>query len=79
MEYKKITNFSNKTGDIARFTTKKWVEIFDFSNGTYNPRKDIRFKTSQLRNDMCDFNDAYVKQQQQTQIQMLMIFCMREN
>ena len=22
--------------------------------------KDIRFKTSQLRNDLCDFNDAYI-------------------
>ena len=43
MEHKKITNFLNKTGPecTARFTTKKWVEIFDFSNGTYNPNKDI--------------------------------------
>ena len=38
MEQKKITNFLHKTGpeDIARFTTKKWVEIFDFFNSTYN-------------------------------------------
>ena len=47
--------------DIARLTTKKWVEIFDFSNGSYNPSKDIRFKTPLLRNnDLCDFNDAYI-------------------
>ena len=62
MEHKKITNFLNKTGeeDIARFTTKQSVDIFDFFNSTYNPNKDIRFKTSQLRNDRCDFNDGYI-------------------
>ena len=32
----------------------------DQSNGIYNKNKDIRFKTSQLRNDLCDFNDAYI-------------------
>ena len=62
MQHKKITNFLNKTGpkDIARFTIKKWVEIFDFSNGTYNPSKDFRFKTFQLRNDLCDFSNASI-------------------
>ena len=32
MEHKTITNFLNKTSpeDIARFTSKKWVEILIF-------------------------------------------------
>ena len=45
---------------IPKFTTIKWIEIFDQSNGTYNPNKDIRFKTPQIRNDLCDFNDPYI-------------------
>ena len=47
MEYKKIINILGKTIDkakVPRFTTKKWIEIFDQSNGLYNANKDIRFK-----------------------------------
>ena len=62
MGYNKITNLLGKLDkdDIPKFTTIKWIEIFDQSNGTYNPNKDIRFKTSQIRDELCDFNDAYI-------------------
>ena len=62
MRYNKITNLLGKLDKdkIPKFTTIKWIEIFDQSNGTYNKNKDIRFKTNQLRNDLCDFNDAYI-------------------
>ena len=62
MGYNKITNLLRKLDkdDIPRFTSIKWIEIFDQSNGTYNPNKDIRFKTPQIRDDLCDFNDAYI-------------------
>ena len=33
---------------------------FDQFNGIYNPNKDIRFKTPQIMDDLCDFNDAYI-------------------
>ena len=33
---------------------KKWTEIYDESGGIYNTKKDFRFKTSQLRSDLCD-------------------------
>ena len=60
MRYNKITKLLGKlTADvIPKFTTIKWIEIFDQSNGTYTANKDIRFKTLQLRSDLCDFNDA---------------------
>ena len=48
------------TSEIPRLVTKKWVEIFHQPNGSYNRNKDIRFKTPQLRSDLCDFNDAYI-------------------
>ena len=62
MGYNKITDLLGKLDkdEIPKFTTIKWIEIFDQSNGTYNKNKDIRFKTNQLRNDLCDFNDAYI-------------------
>ena len=62
MGYNKITNLLGKLDkdEIPKFTTIKWIEIFDQSNGTYNKNKDIRFKTNQLRNDLFDFNDACI-------------------
>ena len=58
----KITNLLGKPteDEIPKFTTIKWIEIFDQSDGTYNKNKGIRFKTSQLKNDLCDFNDGYI-------------------
>ena len=62
MGYNKITNLLGKLdkAEIPKFTTIKWIEIFDQSDGAYNNNKDIRFKTNQLRNDLCDCNDAYI-------------------
>ena len=62
MGYNKITNLLGKLDkdEIPKFIKIKWTEIFDQSNGIYNKNKDIRFKTNQLRNDLCDFNDAYI-------------------
>ena len=62
MGYNKITNLLGKLDkvEIPKITTIKWIEIFDQSNGTYNPNIDIRFKTPQIRDDFCDFNDAYI-------------------
>ena len=62
MGYNKITNLLGKLDkdEIPKFATIKWIEIFDQTTGTYNKNKDIRFKTNQLRNYLCDFNDAYI-------------------
>ena len=64
MEYQKITNLLGATPDeVSRFITKKWVEFHDQSGNAedkYKPSKQIRFKTSVLRSDLCDFSDAYI-------------------
>ena len=61
MEHIKVRHlFGKTTSEVPRFVTNKWVEIFDQSNGSYNPNKDIRFKIPQLRSDLCDINDAYI-------------------
>ena len=64
MEYKKTTKLlGNTPGKVPRFITKKWVEILDQSGtakNRYKPGKQIRFKTSMLRSDLCDCSDAYI-------------------
>ena len=59
MEYQKIVNLQDTSNSVPRFITKKWVEIHDQSGGSYNINKQIRFKTSMLRSDLCDYSDAY--------------------
>ena len=63
MEFQKIENFLDTTSDdkdLPRFVTKKWIEVYDQSEGNYNVNKEIRIKTSMLRSDLCDYSDAYI-------------------
>ena len=63
MEFQKIVNFLDTTSDdkdLPRFVTKKWIEVYDQSEGNYNVNKEIRTKTSMLRSDLCDYSDAYI-------------------
>ena len=64
MEYQKIVNLLDTTSDkVPRFITKKWIEFHDQSGTAkdrYKPSKQIRFKTSMLRSDLCDYSDAYI-------------------
>ena len=64
MEYQKIVNLLDTTYDtVPRFVTEKWVEVYDQSGTAedrYKPSKQIRFKTSILRSDLCDYSDAYI-------------------
>ena len=61
MEYQKIKNLLGNIADkVHRFITRKWLEVHDQSGGTYYTNKQIRFKTSVLRSDLCDYSDAYI-------------------
>ena len=61
MEYQKITNLLGNTSDkVPIFITKKWIKVHDQSGGTYNTNKQISFKTSMLRSDLCNFSDACI-------------------
>ena len=63
MEFQKIVNFLDTTSDnenLPKFVTKKWIEVYDQSQGNYKVNKEIRIKTSMLRSDLCDFSDAYI-------------------
>ena len=63
MEFQKIENFLDTTSDgkvLPRFVNKKWIEVYDQSEGNYNFNKEIRIKTSMLRSDLCAFSDVYI-------------------
>ena len=61
MEYQKITNLLGNTPDkVPTFITKKWLEVSDQSGGAYSTNKQIIFKTSMLRSDLCDYSHAYI-------------------
>ena len=60
MENQKIANLlENETNEPSKFRTKNWVEINDESRGTYTGNS-IRFKTTMLRSNSCDYADAYI-------------------
>ena len=63
MEFQKVVNFLATTSDdndLPRFVTKKWIELYDQSEGNYNVNKEIRIKTSILRSDLCEYSDVYI-------------------
>ena len=60
MEYQQIANFvysASNRPSICR--TRNWIEINDESSGTCNDG-DIKFKTSMLRSNLCDYADAFI-------------------
>ena len=59
MEYQKIANLlESKSDNLSQFRTKNWVETNDDSRGTYT-NADIKFKTTMLKSDLCQYADAY--------------------
>ena len=64
MEYQKIINLLDNIPDkVPKFITKKLKEVQDQSgdgNNRYKPSKQIRFKASMLKSDLCDYSDAYI-------------------
>ena len=64
MKYQTIKNLLGKISDnVPRFLTKKWIDVYDQSgtaDNRYKSSKQIRFKTTMLRINFCDYSDAYI-------------------
>ena len=59
MEYQKMINLlDDTTNQPSKFRTRNWVEINDESRGTYNANSDIKFKSSVISSNLCDYSDA---------------------
>ena len=60
MEYQKINNLlNNELNEPSKFRRRNWVEINDESKGTYTG-SNIKFNTTLLRSNLCDYSDAYI-------------------
>ena len=62
MEYQKLANLidDNTLNQPSKFRTRNWVEINDESRGAYNVNSQIKFKTTMLKSNLCDYSDAYI-------------------
>ena len=47
------------TNQSSKFRTRNWVKINDGSRGTYNISDHIKFKTSVIRSNLCDYSTVY--------------------
>ena len=60
MEYQKIANLlDSASNQPSKFRARNRVEINNESTGTYTSN-DIKFKTTMLRPNLCDYADAYI-------------------
>ena len=59
MEHYKITKLLNNSS-VSKFVTKNWIEVNYLSGSQYSVNKNIRFKTSILRADLCDYSNVYI-------------------
>ena len=60
MEHQKMANLlENTSNQLSKFRMRNWVEINDDSRGRYTD-EDIKFKTTMLKSNLCDYADAYV-------------------
>ena len=61
MECQKFINLLEATSDsVPKFITEKWIEVHDQSDNIYSTNKQIRFKTTMLQSDLCDYSDAKI-------------------
>ena len=60
MEYQKIINLlDDAINQPSKFRTTNWVQLNDESRWTYNDNSYIKFKTSIIRSNLCDYSDVY--------------------
>ena len=61
METQKIVNLLNSTeNEYSKFATKKWYVIDSDSKGVYSHENEIKFVTSSLESNLCDYSDAFI-------------------
>ena len=61
METQKIVNLLNGSdNENSKFATKKWYVIDSESKGNYSDENEIKFLTSLLESNLCDYSDAYI-------------------
>ena len=68
MEYQKLINLlDDTTNQPSKFRTRNQVR--DKSRGVYNVNENIKFETSMIRSNLCDFSDTYIHVKATIQLQ----------
>ena len=44
----------------SKFVVRKWIEVNDLSGSQNSTIKNISFKVSMIRSNLCDYNDGYI-------------------
>ena len=60
LEWNTIKYLIIKRFNCIKICVKKWVKVSDLLSDQYTVNKNIRFKTSMLRSNLCDYSDAYI-------------------
>ena len=61
METEKIVNLlSSSDNENSKFATQKWYIIDSESKSNYLTDNEIKFLTSSLESNLCDYSDAYI-------------------
>ena len=50
----------NTPNQLSTFKTKNWLEINYQSRGLYDVNSDIRFKSTMLKSNLCDYSDVSI-------------------
>ena len=50
----------DKTNEPCKYRTGNWAKINDESRGTHNVGNQIKFKTSMVRSNLCDYGNVYI-------------------
>ena len=58
MKHYKISKLLNNS-TVSKFVTKKRIEVNYLSTDQYSASKLIRFKTSMLRSNLCDYTSVH--------------------
>ena len=59
MEHYKIFKLLNDS-TVLKFVAKEWIKINDLLKDQYFANQNIRFKTSMLWSDLCDYRVPYI-------------------
>ena len=55
-----VNLLSSSDNENSKFATKKWYIIDSESKSNYLPDNEIKFLTSSLESNLCDYSDAYI-------------------
>ena len=59
MEHYKISKLLDNS-IVAKFVTRRWIEVNDLSGGQYSVNKSIGSQTPMLTSHLGDYSDAYI-------------------